>query len=44
MKKILVDFGFKPGINTVIIGNDQVRGKLGNNQSLLKKRDRHLRI
>ena len=40
MKKILVDFGFKPGINTVIIGpgNDRPGAvKLGNNQSFTQE-------
>lgn len=40
MKKILVDAGFKPGINTVIIGpcNDRPGTvKLGNNQSITQE-------
>ena len=40
MKKILVDFDFKPGINTVIIGpgNDRPGAvKLGNNQSFTQE-------
>lgn len=40
MKKILVDQGFEPGIQTVIIGpcNDRPGAiKLGNNQSIIKE-------